>query len=58
MANETVEKIDLFTKRDELGRKIVKIIEERGLKEDSEIEALDEHKEFIKITEELKTKFN
>ena len=55
--NETSEKINLFIKRDELGRKIVKIIEERGLREDTEIEALDEHKEFVKITEQLRSKF-
>lgn len=56
--NETVEKIDLFIKRDKLGKQVVKIIEEKGLKTDAEIEKLDEHKKFIKITEQLKNKFS
>lgn len=55
--NETKEKIDLFTKRNVLGQKIVKIIDERGLKDDKDIEALEEHKEFIRVENELREKF-
>ena len=54
---ETVKKIDLFKKRDELGIKISKIIDDRKLTTDEEIESLDEHKEFIKIENELKALF-
>lgn len=55
--NETKEKIDLFTKRHVLGQRIVKIIDERGLKDDKDIEALEEHKEFIRVENELREKF-
>ena len=54
---ETSEKIYLFKKRDELGRKIVKIIDEKGLTKNCDIEALEEHKEFVKVEEELKKLF-
>lgn len=55
---ETYEKIELFKKRGELGSKIAKIIEERHLKTDSEIEALEEHKEFVRVEELLRKLFN
>ena len=55
--NETVEKIELFKKRDKLSSRIMEIIREKNLKKDSEIEELEEHKEFVKVTNELKSKF-
>lgn len=51
--NETTRKIDLFVKRQELGAKISRIIEERGLSTDEEISSLQEHVEFEKLTKEL-----
>lgn len=56
--NETIQKIELFKKRDELKRKIATIIEEKDLKENKDVEALKEYKEFIKIENELKNLFN
>ena len=56
--DETVEKIELFKKREKLGKRIAEIIEERDLQKDSDIKSLKEYKEFIIITDELKSKFN
>ena len=56
--DETLEKIELFKKREKLGKRIAEIIEERDLQKDADIKSLNEYKEFIIITDELKSKFN
>lgn len=53
--DETVEKIQLYKKRDELGRKIVQIIDEQKLTNDAQIELLEEHKEFVQTEEKLRS---
>jgi len=52
--NETSKKIELFKKRDELGRKMMEIAEEKGITDDAGLMELEEYKEFKKIENELK----
>jgi len=52
--NETVQKIVLFRKRDELGRKMMKVAEEKGITDDAGLVELEEYKEFKKVEDELK----
>jgi len=52
--DETYEKIELFKKRDELGRKMMKVAEEKGITDDAGLVELEEYKEFKKVEDELK----
>jgi len=52
--NETSQKIELFKKRDELGRIMMKAAEEKGITEDLELVELEKYKEFKKVEDELK----
>lgn len=52
--SETKTKIDLFIRINKMKQKISEIINERGLKKDSEIEELEEYKNLIKDTKEFK----
>jgi hypothetical protein len=48
------ETIDLFIKREKLGIKIAKIIKELKIKQDKDVQVLDEYKEFVLVTNQLK----
>jgi len=52
--NETSQKIELFKKRDELGHKMMKAAEEKGITDDLGLVELEEYKEFKKVEDELK----
>ena len=51
--NETSQKIELFKKRDELGHKMMKAAEEKGITDDLGLVELEEYKEFKKVEDEL-----